>query len=87
MLAENDGRWESASPRDLARVEALARAIASRLLHEPTIRLRSLDGARSHASVELVRELFALRGGARTSRHRPGGALAEVHDLRSRRER
>ena len=25
VLAENDGRWESASPRDLARVEALAR--------------------------------------------------------------
>ena len=40
VLAENDGRWESASPRDLARVEAIARAVMSRLLHEPTIRLR-----------------------------------------------
>ncbi len=27
VLAENDGRWESASPRDRARVEAMARAI------------------------------------------------------------
>ena len=37
VLAENAGRWESASPRDLARIEAVARAVMSRLLHEPTI--------------------------------------------------
>jgi glutamyl-tRNA reductase len=59
VLAENDGRWETASPRDLARVEAIARAVMSRLLHEPTIRLRS-HGERGHASIELVRELFGL---------------------------
>ena len=59
VLAENDGRWESASQRDLARVEAIARAVMSRLLHEPTIRLRS-HGERGHASIELVRELFGL---------------------------
>ena len=59
VLTENDGRWESASPRDLARVEAIARAVMSRLLHEPTIRLRS-HGERGHASIELVRELFGL---------------------------
>jgi glutamyl-tRNA reductase len=61
VLAENDGSWESASPRDLARVEAVARAVMSRLLHEPTIRLRSHGEARGHASIELVRELFGLR--------------------------
>jgi hydroxymethylbilane synthase len=44
------GRWESASPRDLARVEALARAVASRLLHEPTIRLRSARGGAATAA-------------------------------------
>jgi glutamyl-tRNA reductase len=59
VLAENEGRWESASPRDLARVEAIARAVCSRLLHEPTIRLRS-HGERGHANIELVRELFGL---------------------------
>jgi glutamyl-tRNA reductase len=59
VIAENDGRWESASPRDLARVEAIARAVSSRLLHEPTIRLRS-HGERGHANIELVRELFGL---------------------------
>jgi glutamyl-tRNA reductase len=63
VLAENTGRWESASPRDVVRVEAIARAVAKRLLHEPTIRLRSLSGEHGHASVELVRELFALRDG------------------------
>jgi glutamyl-tRNA reductase len=61
VLAENAGRWESASPRDLIRVEVLARAVMNRLLHEPTIRLRSLSEARGHASLELVRELFGLR--------------------------
>ena len=61
VLAENAGRWESASPRDIARVEAVARAVMSRLLHEPTIRLRSLSEERGHASLELVRELFGLR--------------------------
>ncbi|HEY2142155.1 MAG TPA: glutamyl-tRNA reductase [Solirubrobacteraceae bacterium] len=83
VLAENEGRWEAASPRDLARVEAIARAVMSRLLHEPTIRLRSLGEARGHASLELVRELFGLHDEpveeARTE-------LAEVHDLQRRRQ-
>ncbi len=60
ILSENDGRWESASERDLMRVEAVARAVVSRLLHEPTIRLRSLSQERGHASLQLVRELFGL---------------------------
>jgi glutamyl-tRNA reductase len=92
VLAENSGRWESASPRDLARVEAIARAVMSRLLHEPTIRLRSMGADRGHASLELVRELFGLREDA-TAEERPSAKLAEVHDLhvparvRRRRER
>jgi glutamyl-tRNA reductase len=86
VLAENDGRWESASPRDLARVEAIARALMSRLLHEPTIRLRSLSEARGHASLELVRELFGLREDAPPKQPRPSAELAEVHELRRRRE-
>ncbi len=86
VLAENAGRWESASPRDLARVEAIARAVMSRLLHEPTIRLRSLSEDRGHSRLELVRELFGLREDA-SSLEEPSGSLAEVHDLRRRRER
>jgi glutamyl-tRNA reductase len=86
VLAENAGRWEAASERDLARVEAIARAVMSRLLHEPTIRLRSLSEDRGHASLELVRELFGLREDA-PERERGGATdgsaneLAEVHDL------
>ena len=60
VLDENAGRWESASPRDRERVEAIARAVAKRLLHEPTIRLRELSEDRSHATLALVRELFGL---------------------------
>jgi glutamyl-tRNA reductase len=83
VLAENSGRWESASPRDLARIEAVARAVMSRLLHEPTIRLRSLSEERGHASLELVRELFGLREDE-PSRQQAPNELAEVHDLPAR---
>jgi len=87
LLAENAGRWESASPRDLARVEAIARAVMSRLLHEPTIRLRSLSEERGHASLELVRELFGLRDEpAEEAEEAEEAELAEVHDLQRRRK-
>ena len=85
VLAENGDRWESASPRDRARVEAIARAIVSRLLHEPTIRLRDLGGDRGHASLELVRELFGLK--ELDSGEPSASELAEVHDLSDRRPR
>jgi glutamyl-tRNA reductase len=86
VLEENAGRWESASARDLARVEALARAVVARLLHEPTIRLRSLDPERVHGSIEMLRDLFALRGDAVTEVDEEGAgkraapARAEAHD-------
>ncbi|MGP0101636.1 MAG: glutamyl-tRNA reductase [Solirubrobacteraceae bacterium] len=85
VLAENSERWESASERDLARVEAVARAVMSRLLHEPTIRLRSLSEDRGHASLELVRELFGLRTDAPAQGPQQAASeLAEVHDLPAR---
>jgi len=59
VLEENAGRWEAASPRDLARVEAVARAVANRLLHEPTIRLKSLG----HGRQQIARDLFGLDEG------------------------
>ena len=60
-LAENEGRWESLSDADRERVRKLARAIASRILHEPTLRLKrevSDDGVSQH--VHALRELFGL---------------------------
>ena len=73
-------------------MEAIARAVMSRLLHEPTIRLRSLSSDRGHASLEIVRELFGLREDERAEESE-AAELAEVHDLpvpgtvRRRRER
>jgi glutamyl-tRNA reductase len=64
LLAENAGRWEDASERDLERVEALARAVVKRLLHEPTQRVKALDGGDRHARLQLLRELFGLEDAA-----------------------
>jgi glutamyl-tRNA reductase len=90
VLAENAGRWETASSRDIARIEAVARAVMSRLLHEPTIRLRSFSEERGHASLELVRELFGLRDDepaeAAGQDEGANAKLAEVHDLQRRRQ-
>lgn len=89
ILAENSGRWESASEKDLARVEAIAKAVANRLLHEPTLRLRSLSERRSHAGLQLVRELFGLDDTQETlaapAEHAPA-PMAEVRPLRAGRE-
>jgi glutamyl-tRNA reductase len=75
VLAENSDRWESASANDRARAEAIARAVANRLMHEPTMRLRALPSARRHATLELARELFGLNEGTDGER-RVGDALA-----------
>jgi glutamyl-tRNA reductase len=80
VLAENAGRWESASARDLARIEALARAVVGRLLHEPTIRLKSLEEARRHGSIELLRDLFALDEGGVGEAGTAAGDAPDVHD-------
>ncbi len=65
VLAENEPRWESMSEADRERVRVMARAIANRLLHEPTLRLkRSADDETAYAYVDALRELFALDPGA-----------------------
>jgi glutamyl-tRNA reductase len=75
VLAENAGRWEGMTDRDRERVEALARAVARRLLHEPTLRMKKMDDDRVHLRMQVLRELFALE--------EPGAApsLAEVREL------
>ena len=60
-LAENEGRWESLSEADRERMQAMARAIAGRILHEPTLRLkRSAEEHGASAHVHALRELFGL---------------------------
>jgi glutamyl-tRNA reductase len=70
VLAENADRWESASARDLERVDALARAVMQRLLHEPTLRLKGLPeaGTPAHGRLQIVRELFGLDAAAAPAR-------------------
>ncbi len=80
VLAENEGRWETLSERDRKRVEALARAVAKRLLHEPTVRVKGLDASRRHARLQLLRELFGLDEAAPEAAEQP----AEVRALRPR---
>lgn len=56
VLAENDSRWQQLTPTDRERVEALARAVAARLLDSPT---RRLEGA-SPTDVRLLCQLFEI---------------------------
>jgi glutamyl-tRNA reductase len=80
VLEDNAGRWEAASPRDLRRIEAVARAVANRLLHEPTVRAKELDGEHRHARLQVLRELFGLEEDVPMADAPP----AAVHALRRR---
>ncbi len=60
VLTENESKWESASERDLERVQAISRAVVNRLLHHPTMRMKELRDDRVHARMALVRDLFGL---------------------------
>jgi glutamyl-tRNA reductase len=89
VVAENDGKWESASPRDRERVQALAKAIVNRLLHEPTVRMKELRDDRVHARMAFVREMFDLpsdevAGPDQPAESEPEEPLAEVRELRRR---
>jgi glutamyl-tRNA reductase len=90
VVQENADRWESASPRDLERVNALAHAIVNRILHEPTVRLKELRDDRVHARMALIRDLFGLADDegelpAASEDEAEQTGLAEVRELRQRR--
>ncbi|HYH57751.1 MAG TPA: glutamyl-tRNA reductase [Thermoleophilaceae bacterium] len=64
VLRENEGRWESLSDADRDRLELMARAVISRLLHEPTSRLkRPADDETGYVHLQALRELFGLETG------------------------
>jgi glutamyl-tRNA reductase len=84
VLAENEGRWEGLTEADRERVRALARAIASRLLHEPTLRMkRSVDDEDAYVRLGVLRELFGLDAETEPISEQD----AQVADLSSRRRR
>ncbi|HEX8752967.1 MAG TPA: glutamyl-tRNA reductase [Solirubrobacterales bacterium] len=80
VLAENENRWESLSEADRERMEAMARAVASRLLHEPTLRIRRAAGDEdAYSHVSALRELFGL-----DAETEPEGQQTNVTELRRR---
>lgn len=61
VLAENENRWEELSEADRRRVETMARTIASRILHEPTLKLKESAGSDdAYENVSTLRQLFGL---------------------------
>ena len=84
VLAENAERWETVSPRDAARVEAIARAVMQRLLHEPTIRLKAVEDEGGHGRQQVLRELFGLPEGSGAEARADDAAPGTVRPLRRR---
>ena len=61
VLEENAGSWKDLGVEDSARLQAMARAIASRILYEPTLRLkRSAEEDDGYLQIAAVRGLFGL---------------------------
>lgn len=84
VLEENEARWEGLTEADRERLRAAAAAIASRLLHEPTLRLkRSVADDDAYVRIAVIRELFGLDAGTEP----PTAGEAEVSDLGERRRR
>ena len=83
VLRENETRWESLSEADHERLEVMARAVVSRLLHEPTLRLKDAAGDSStYRHVHTLRELFGLEAALAPDDEAPS---AEVTRLDARR--
>jgi len=79
VLRENESRWESLSEADRERLGVMVRAVVSRLLHEPTLRLKAAAGEDSLVQLDAVRELFGLEPAADEAQE------AEIADLDERR--
>jgi len=73
VLAENEGRWDSLSAADRERLAAMAKAIASRLLHDPTLRMKRAAGSDdAYLYVSALRELFGLDAETEPESETPG---------------
>ena len=75
VLRENEHRWESLSDADRERLGVMTRAVVSRLLHEPTLRLKAItEGDSGYAYLQAVRELFGME---------PSAEIEGVAEIRS----
>jgi len=59
-LARSASRLVSLEPQEREAVEALARGVAAKLLHSPTVRMKELGGEEGDAAVRLLIDLFDL---------------------------
>jgi len=83
VLAENEGRWENFGEADRERLAAMAKAIASRLLHEPTLRMkRSAGSDDAYLYVSALRELFGLDVETEPEGE-AGGAVTDISQRRA----
>jgi glutamyl-tRNA reductase len=81
VVRENEPRFESLSEADRERLRAMARSIVSRLLHEPTLRLKdSVGDEASYRYVHALRELFDLE-----AEEPPAAEVTQLDSLRRRR--
>jgi glutamyl-tRNA reductase len=78
VVRDNEGKWDTASERDMERVEAISKAIVNRLLHHPTARIKELRDDHVHARMALVRDLFGL---SVDEGQAVDGAAADAQDL------
>jgi glutamyl-tRNA reductase len=84
VVRENVGKFEDLSDADRARMEAMAGSIVSRMLHEPTLKLKKSSGEDSaYVYIQALRELFGLDAGAPSNVDADDdlGTVAEVHSL------
>ncbi|MDQ5894872.1 MAG: glutamyl-tRNA reductase [Actinomycetota bacterium] len=79
VLAENEDRWMNLSDADRERAETVARTVAQRMLHEPTLKLKELAGTEAAYEVtSTLRELFGLNAETDPG----GGGEASVTPIR-----
>jgi glutamyl-tRNA reductase len=79
VMAENENRWQDLNEADRTRMEAMAKAIASRILHEPTLRMRRAAGQDdAYIYVSALRGLFGLD----VETEAEAGAAGSVTELR-----
>jgi glutamyl-tRNA reductase len=84
VVVENEPRWESLSDADRERVKAMARAIAGRLLHEPTLRLKRASGEDdAYLYVSALRDLFGLDADSAPEQD-AGGEVRPLREARAR---
>jgi glutamyl-tRNA reductase len=85
VLAENDARWEALTDADRKRLRLAVRAVANRMLHEPTLRMKKASEDESvYVYVHALRELFGLDSETEPLEAEKG---AEVTPIRGKRRR